>query len=89
LNGNQEDATAEDSGSAYIYTRTGTTWAPAAYVKPSTARPAAEFGISLSLNGDGKMLAVGAFKDSGGGAGVNPAKTAKASTESGAAYVYY
>ncbi len=89
LNGNQEDATAEDSGSAYIYTRTGTTWAPAAYVKPSTARPAAEFGISLSLNSDGKMLAVGAFKDSGGGTGVNPPKTAKPATESGAAYVYY
>jgi hypothetical protein len=89
LNGNQEDATAEDSGAAYIYTRTGTTWAPAAYVKPSTVRASAEFGISLALNGDGKMLAVGAFKDSGGGTGINPAKTAKPATESGAAYVYY
>jgi len=89
LNGNQEDATAEDSGAAYIYMRTGTTWAPAAYVKPSTPRASAEFGISLSLNADGKVLAVGAFKDSGGGAGVNPAKAAKAAEESGAAYVYY
>jgi hypothetical protein len=88
LNGNQEDATAEDSGAAYIYMRTGTTWAPAAYVKPSTPRASAEFGISLSLNADGKVLAVGAFKDSGG-AGVNPAKAAKAAEESGAAYVYY
>jgi hypothetical protein len=89
LNGNQEDATSEDSGAAYIYTRTGTTWAPAAYVKPSTPRASAEFGISLALNGDGKELAVGAFKDSGGGTGINPAKTAKPAPESGAAYVYY
>jgi len=89
LNGNQEDATSEDSGAAYIYTRTGTTWAPAAYVKPSTPRASAEFGINLALNGDGEVLAVGAFKDSGGGTGVNPGKTAKSATESGAAYVYY
>jgi hypothetical protein len=89
LNGNQEDATAEDSGAAYIYMRTGTVWAPAAYVKPSNPRASAEFGISLSLNGDGKALAVGAFKDSGGGTGVNPAKAAKTAAESGAAYVYY
>jgi hypothetical protein len=89
LNGNQEDATAVDSGAAYIYTRTGTSWAPAAYVKPSTSRASAEFGISLSLSSDGKALAVGAFKDSGGGTGVNPAKAAKPAAESGAAYVYY
>jgi hypothetical protein len=58
-------------------------------VKASTPRASAEFGISVALNADGKVLAVGAFKDSGGGAGVNPAKAAKPAEESGAAYVYY
>jgi hypothetical protein len=89
LNGDQEDATSEDSGAAYVYTRTGTTWTPAAYVKASSPRASAEFGISLALSGDGKVLVVGAFKDSGGGAGINPAQNAKAAHESGAAYVYY
>lgn len=89
LNGNQEDASAEDSGAAYVYTRSGTTWSPAAYVKASSPRAAAEFGVSLALNADGKVLAVGAFKDSGGGSGVNPARSAKAAEESGAAYIYY
>jgi hypothetical protein len=89
LNGDQEDATSEDSGAVYIYTRTGTTWAPAAYVKGSPVHASAEFGISLALSGDGKVLAVGAFKDSGGGTGVNPAKTLKPAQESGAAYIYY
>ncbi len=56
LNGNQEDSSAEDSGSVYVYARTGTTWAPVSYVKASTPRPAAEFGISLALSGDGKEL---------------------------------
>jgi len=89
LNGNQEDASAEDSGAVYVYTRSGTTWTPAAYVKASNPRASAEFGISVALNADGKELAVGAFKDSGGGAGINPARTAKPAEESGAAYVYY
>ena len=89
LNGDQEDATAEDSGAVYVYMRTGTTWTPASYVKASPLHAGSEFGISLALNGDGKVLAVGAFKDSGGGTGVNPAKTAKPAEESGAAYIYY
>jgi FG-GAP repeat len=89
LNGNQEDASSEDSGAVYVYARTGATWAPVSYVKASTPRPAAEFGVSLALSGDGKTLAVGAFKDSGGGTGVNPSKSSKPAEESGAAYVYY
>jgi len=89
LNGNQEDASAEDSGAVYVYVRTGTTWTPASYVKASNTKASAEFGISLALNGDGKVLAVGAFKEGGGGTGVNPAHAAKPAPESGAAYVYY
>jgi len=33
-----------------------------AYVKASNTKASAEFGISLALSGDGKVLAVGAFK---------------------------
>jgi hypothetical protein len=89
LNGDQEDASAEDSGAVYVYARSGTTWTPVAYVKAPNTKASAEFGISLALNADGKVLAVGAFKEGSGGAGINPAKSAKAAPESGAAYVYY
>src|SRR6267142_1888270 len=90
LNGDQENASAEDSGAVYVYARSAAKWAPVAYVKASNTKASAEFGISLALNGDGKVLAVGAFKDSGGGIGINPTKSAaKAAPESGAAYVYY
>jgi hypothetical protein len=90
LNGDQEDASAEDSGAVYVYARSAAKWTPVAYVKASNTKASAEFGISLALNGDGKVLAVGAFKDGGGGAGINPAKSAaKAAPESGAAYIYY
>ena len=54
VNGDQSDASMEDSGAVYVYTRTGTNWNPTAYVKASNTQPAAEFGISVALNGDGK-----------------------------------
>ena len=60
INGDQSDASAEDSGAVYVYTRTGTSWNPAAYVKASNTTPASEFGIAVALSGDGKVLAVGA-----------------------------
>src|SRR6267142_855606 len=90
LNGDQENASAEDSGAVYVYARSAAKWAPVAYVKASNTKASAEFGISLALSGDGKVLAVGAYKDGGGGTGINPARSAaKAAPESGAAYVYY
>jgi len=89
LNGDQEDASSEDSGAVYVYARGGTTWTPVAYVKALNTKASAEFGISVALNADGKVLAVGAFKEGGGGAGINPAKSTKPAPESGAAYVYY
>jgi hypothetical protein len=89
LNGDQEDATAEDSGAVYVYARNEAKWTPVAYVKASNTKASAEFGISIALNGDGKLLAVGAFKEGGGGSGINPAHAAKPAPESGAAYVYY
>ncbi len=89
LNGDQSDASAEDSGAVYVYTREANTWSPAAYVKASNTQAAAEFGISVALNGDGKVLAVGAFKEDGDGKGVNPKQAGPLAKASGAAYVYY
>lgn len=88
INGDQTDASAEDSGAVYVYTRSGDTWSPAAYVKATNTKAAAEFGISLALSADGKVLAVGANKEDGGATGVN-GKSAKLAVNSGAAYVYY
>jgi len=88
INGDQTDASAEDSGSVYVYTRSGDTWSPAAYVKATNTKAAAEFGISMALSADGKILAVGANKEDGAAVGVN-GKSVKTAVNSGAAYVYY
>lgn len=89
LNGNQADPSAEDSGAVYVYTRDGASWSPSAYVKATNTKAAAEFGISVALDGDGKVLAVGATKEDGAGRGVNPKRTNVSDKASGAAYVYY
>jgi trimeric autotransporter adhesin len=89
INGDQSDASAEDSGAVYVYTRSGSTWHPAAYVKASNPKPAAEFGISVALSADGKTLAAGATRENSAAKGVNGNQVDKASPNSGAAYVYY
>ena len=89
VNGDQSDASGEDSGAVYVYTRSGTTWNPAAYVKASNTQPAAEFGTSVALNGDGKVLAAGAAKESSAAKGVNGKQDDKSASNAGAAYVYY
>jgi len=89
VNGDQSDASMEDSGAVYVYTRTGTTWNPTAYVKASNPKPAAEFGISVALNGDGKVLAAGATKENSAAKGVNGKQDDKSAVDAGAAYVYY
>ena len=88
INGDMKDTTAEDSGAVYIYTRSGDTWSPAAYVKAPNTKAAAEFGIAVALNGDGKMLAVGAFKESSAAKGVNGNQKDASLVNAGAAYVY-
>src|SRR5437899_499998 len=88
INGDMKDTTAEDSGAAYVYTRSGDTWNPAAYVKASNTKPAAEFGIAVALNADGKVLAVGANKENSADKGVNGNQKDVSMVNAGAAYVY-
>jgi hypothetical protein len=51
-------------------------------------KPAAEFGISVALNGDGKAPPRRAKRDSAA-KGVNGKQDDKSAVDAGAAYVYY
>jgi trimeric autotransporter adhesin len=89
IDGDEKDFSSEDSGAVYVYTRKGTEWSPAAYVKAPNTKPSAEFGIAVALNGDGKMLAVGATTENSGAKAVNGNQADISAPEAGAAYVYY
>ena len=68
--------TAGAQGAAYVFLRTGTTWAQEAKLLASDGAGLDRFGFSISTNSDGSRIAVGAYT-----------KTVTASTQ-GAAYVF-
>jgi len=69
VNGNQDDNSANQSGAAYVFTRTGATWAQQAYIKSTMTRPNVLFGYSVGVSENGNTLAVGEYDaDRGKGA---------------------
>jgi hypothetical protein len=79
---------AEDSGAAYLFTRSGTMWTAGAYVKSSNAAAGDEFGSSLALSGNGRMMVVGAHLEDSAAKGVNGNQADNSGDDSGAAYVF-
>jgi hypothetical protein len=55
-----EDTTATDAGSAYIFTRSGTSWSQQAQIQSSDAQQSDNFGQSVYLSGDGNTAIMGA-----------------------------
>ena len=58
-----DDDTASNSGSAYIYIRSGTSWTQQAKINASDAASNDFFGNSVAINADGTIVAVGARKE--------------------------
>ena len=80
---------APDSGAAYVFTRSGTTWTQQAYLKASNTGAGDNFGYAVSVAGDTGV--VGARFESSSFTGVNPGPTAEADNSSplaGAAYLF-
>jgi hypothetical protein len=66
IGGMESSNAAVDSGAVYVFRRGATTWAQEAYVKSS--RASRSFGWDVDLSADGRVLAVGAREEFGGGA---------------------
>ena len=88
VNGEQQDNSATESGAAYLFVRSGTTWRQQAYIKAENADEFDEFGASVAVSGDGRTLIVGARMESGGEAGVNGNQKDNSTPEAGAVYVW-
>jgi hypothetical protein len=85
-NGNQSDNSAIDSGAAYVFARSGTTWTQQAYLKPSNTGANDYFGSAVAVAGD--TVVVGAIGEASGAAGINGNQSDNSAPESGAAYVF-
>jgi hypothetical protein len=86
IDGNQNDTSAMWAGSAYVFTRSGTTWSQAAYVKASNTRDRAFFGCSVAISGN--TAVVGSFGERGAATGVNQSQADGGLMNAGAAYVF-
>jgi FG-GAP repeat protein len=79
---------AEESGAVYVFTRSGRTWTAGAYVKGSNTEAGDEFGSSVALSGNGRIMVVGAHNEDSAARGVNGNQADNSSEDSGAAYVF-
>jgi hypothetical protein len=83
-----EDDTATDSGAAYVFVRSGTSWSQEAYLKASNPDAQDAFGHSLALSGDGSTLAVGAYREASNATVIGGDESNNSATDSGAVYVF-
>ena len=86
VNGSQSDNSASASGAAYVFLRSGSTWAQQAYLKAANADAGDWFGTSVAISGN--VAAVGAYLESGGATGVNGNSADNSAQYAGAAYVF-
>jgi hypothetical protein len=77
-----------NTGAVYVFRRNGNMWMQLAYVKGSNTKAGDQFGSSLALSRDGRILAVAAYGEDSGAKGVNGNQADQAAMDSGAVYVF-
>lgn len=86
IDGTESDNSASDSGAAYVFIRSGSTWTQQAYLKASNTEANDIFGYSVSISGD--TIVVGATGEDSNAIGINGDQTNNLIAGSGAAYVF-
>jgi hypothetical protein len=79
---------AEESGAAYLFTRTGGKWTAGAYIKGENTKAGDEFGSAVAISGDGHTMVFGAHQEDSAARGVNGNQADTSAPDSGAAYVF-
>ena len=82
------DNAAPGAGAVYVLTRSAGIWSQQAYVKASNTGAVDLFGASVSLSGDGNILAVGAIGESSAAVGIGGNQADNSAADAGAVYVY-
>ena len=79
---------AEESGAAYLFTRTAGKWTAGAYIKGENTDAGDEFGSAVAISGDGHTMVFGAHQEDSAARGVNGNQADNSAADSGAAYVF-
>jgi hypothetical protein len=88
IDGDQANNIASRTGAVYVFTRAGTDWSQAAFVKASNTGAQDRFGSTVALSPDGSTLAVGATYEASNATGVGGEQTNDAAPYAGAVYVF-
>ncbi len=86
VDGNQTIRAAAESGAAYVFTRSGTTWTRAAYLKASNTTTGDHFGAAVAIAGT--TIAVGAPAEDSNAVTVGGLQLNEQGTDRGAVYVF-
>jgi hypothetical protein len=86
VGGNQADDSADNSGAAYVFIRSGATWTQQAYLKASNTGASDRFGYSVALSGN--TAVIGALHERSNATGVGGNQADNSAPNSGAAYVF-
>ncbi len=88
VGGDQSDNSASNSGAAYVYTRSGSTWSFEKYIKASNTETNDLFTYSLALSADGNTLVVSAPGESSNATGVGGTQSNNSASNSGAVFMF-
>ncbi len=86
VDGNQADNGASNSGSAYVFIRSGTTWTQQAYLKASNTGSEDRFGLNVAVSGE--SVAIAATLEDSSSSGVNGLQGDNNTADSGAVYLF-
>jgi hypothetical protein len=85
LGGSEGDNTAADAGAAYLFARSGTTWAQSLYIKATNSEAQDHFGHVVA--GAGSLFVISAPQEDSAATGVGGDQTSNAASNAGAIYV--
>jgi hypothetical protein len=80
---------AVSSGAAYVFTQDDSNqWTQQAFLKASNNEAGDQFGVSVSVNDDGTLIAIGANFESSNATTINGDETDNSANRAGAAYIF-
>lgn len=79
---------AAESGAAYVFERSGSTWSQEAYLKASNAGANDRFGWDLAMSDDGNTLAVSAWQEDSSSTGIGADESLDDANNAGAIYLF-
>jgi len=88
VNGDQVAKASPEAGAVYVFSRSGTAWTQAAYLKASNTDAFDHFGGAVALSAAGTELAVGAYREDSAAIGSDGDQADDSASSAGAVYVF-